>query len=94
VPSIATSTQTAKENTPKVDAVRRIVVPSLIVGELMEWYNKALKHTGVSRMYRMIGQYFWWKGLKCAVEVLVTMCDVFQKLKISNKKKYGIVTEN
>ena len=66
----------------------KIVVPTTLQQQCVQWYHESLCHPGESRTEQAIRQHFTWKDLKGKVEKACKTCQICQ---LTKKKsiKYG-----
>nr|GFC05442.1 putative reverse transcriptase domain-containing protein [Tanacetum cinerariifolium]GFC08099.1 putative reverse transcriptase domain-containing protein [Tanacetum cinerariifolium] len=48
-------------------------------------------HTGSTKMYRDLKQYFWWNGMKQDVATFVSKCMTCQQVKIEHQRASGLL---
>ena len=70
----------------------KIVIPSTLQKELVQWYHTMLCHPGETRTEATIAQHFTWKGLRNNVHDICSKCHTCQITK-RTKKKYGHLPE-
>ena len=64
----------------------KIVVPTTLQKQVVEWYHLYLGHPGINRTEETIGQHFWWKTMRQQITKYVACCTVCQKNKRKHKK--------
>nr|GFC56084.1 retrotransposon protein, putative, Ty3-gypsy subclass [Tanacetum cinerariifolium] len=73
----------------------RLVVPndaSLREALLTEAHSSPfLVHSGSTKMYRDLKQYFWWSGMKRDVATFVSRCLICQQVKIEHQQASGLL---
>ena len=78
-------------NTKTIELITRngkIVVPTVLQKQIVNWYHTVLLHPGESRTEATINQHFWWSGMQKTVKSIVGRCPTCQLLKRSTKQ-YG-----
>ena len=66
----------------------KIFIPSIVQIYILNWYHTYILHIGMDITEAMIFQYFYWPGIRKAIQKEVTNCDTCQHTKRSNIK-YG-----
>jgi transposase InsO family protein len=59
----------------------RIVTPSALINNTIEWYHILLAHCGITRMLATIGIHLFFPNMKRHIEAFVQTCDVCQRHK-------------
>jgi hypothetical protein len=54
----------------------KILIPSKLKRDVLNWYHFFLRHPGISTMEKVIRQHFYWKGLSNDVVRYVKRCDI------------------
>jgi hypothetical protein len=71
----------------------KVVVPAgPLRGRILhEFHDSPLAgHTGVTKTFKAVSQWFWWPGLRADVHAYVASCDSCQRHKASTKKRAGL----
>ena len=72
---------------------KKIYIPRVIRGDILEWYHTMLCHPGAKRTERSIRQHLTWPGLTKKVHDYVSSCHQCQRYKF-HRAKYGYVQPN
>ena len=56
-----------------------IVLPSMLIGHVLELAHNKLGHNGISRTYAMLKRLYYWKGMKTSIAKHIKNCDICQK---------------
>jgi len=63
----------------------KICIPDALLDKFIQFYHLALAHAGITRVTRMVLQYFWHQDLRRRTEKLIQSCEVCQKNKLPGK---------
>nr|GFD37366.1 putative reverse transcriptase domain-containing protein [Tanacetum cinerariifolium] len=79
------------------DLDTRLVVPnnaSLREALLTEAHSSPFSvHSGSTKMYHDLKQYFWWSGMKRDVATFVSRCLIRQHVKIEHQRASGLLQQ-
>ena len=70
----------------------KIVIPTALQKEVIEWYHHYLSHPGINRTNETIGQHLWWPKMRMQITTSVRSCAICQRNK-KQRKKYGHLPE-
>ena len=74
----------------KTGGEKHICLPTTLVVEVISYLHQELGHSGTTKTYSVLAQYFHCKNLYKEVKRVVTSCDSCQKSKCANRKYEGL----
>ena len=74
----------------KTGGEKHICLPTTLVVEVISYLHQELGHSGTTKTYSVLAQYFHCRNLYKEVKRVVTSCDSCQKSKCANRKYEGL----